>query len=471
MNYDKRAKIGVNSEYGKLREVIIQPPGPEQDKSIPWDGIHPHLESMPISSEEALKEYMPLMEFLIEELGEENVHVTRNLLAETIGHVDGSRLSQIFHEIAGPKREPYVKEFLGKIATNEAMQDPYWLASKVITGYPDEIIYKDGRIEPTVFTPKRTLMWSRDSIAATPVGMIMCSMAKKRRFGESAIMSSIFKYHPHYGEQTIAVDLPELERQDGKRYILEGGNVQVYRHIVALGTGHPDNDYASRSNKDGLEKVTRELFAKDTEGKIEQIMHVYLPDLPINIHLDSVFNIDGPGSAIAMPYIFRQPDIPEKYYGALRDWFKEEMIADGEDPSKLPRDEDYAKDFKSAGINVQFIQHLVAENILDLDKITWIGDASWVSPQLSDPNIGDFTRALKEQADMGGNIFCTGPFRLVTYGRNDETVASIYRKRRQIPESREPLGKIIEIPSRELRGTTSWGGPHCMVAPIFREPI
>jgi arginine deiminase len=495
-------KVGANSEYGRLREVIIQPPGIEQERVLPWDGVHPYLDVLPISREQAEREYQTLRDFIAADIGIENIYTVEQLLAETLANLEWPQQVRILTEMSHPSRRDLVAARLGELAadrgrlqySSESLRNSHtehlsgFLAREVIQGYPWPPEFAGDELSELTFTPKRTLMWTRDCAAMTPVGAIIGSMAKSRRNEESAILSTIFKHHPRFGEDTIAVDLPRLQEQDGVRYILEGGNVQLYGHIVAIGMGDPENDYACRTNPAAAEKVTRELFAKDTEGKIEQIMHVYIPDFPINIHLDSIFNMVGPKAAVAMPYVFGYPDKPEKYYRPLKRRLEQDMVATGDDPSKLPRDTNYQKwgtakvytreslaaadDFGSAGIDVKFIDHLESEGLLDRDGIAWVGGVSSISP---DSNV---FHAINEQADLAANVFCIGPFRMITYDRNKRTIENLNKIRRKSPNllphhnyypNAPNMGKIALMPSRELRAT--WGGPHCMTLPLSREPV
>jgi arginine deiminase len=499
-------RVGANSEYGRLEKVIIQPPGKEQDVVLPGDAIHPYFDPLPISYKEARKEYDALYKFLVEETGIENVLTVEQLLSETLASLDWPDQCRAIEEMAPQYRREIVAGRLGEIGANRALNRyssdalryahashlSQFLAMEILQGYPQWPDVKNDELEPLVFTPKRTMMWVRDCAAMTPAGAIICSMSKRRRDEEPAVLGLIFKHHPQFGESTIAVDLPKLQEQDGVRYILEGGNVQLHGHIVAIGMGNPDNNYANRTNAAGAEKVTRELFAKDTEGKIEQIMHVYIPDLSINIHLDSIFNIVGPKAAVAAPYVLGYPDNPEKYFGALRKRVERDMILAGEDPATLSGDTNYEKwgtakvytresmatadDFESAGINVKFLDHLVSEGLLDMDAIAWVGGVDTTTS--GTPNMKNFFKAQNEQADLAANVFCTGPFRMTTYDRNTETIHSLQQIRHNIAPAllyphiygySHPVGKIVLMPSRELR--TTWGGSHCTTLPLAREAI
>jgi arginine deiminase len=504
-----KLEVGANSEYGKLNKVIIQPPSAEQNAVLPWPGTHPLLDEMPISPEEAKREYKALRDFITDEIGVENVHTVEDLLAETLASLDWVEQCQLIEQLSPLAKRTLVTARLGKIAANRksihyssdedrAGHESHlstFLAKEIVQGYPEIPRFnEDGELDEMVFNPKRTLMWVRDCVAMTPAGAIICSMSHPRRDEEPAILGAIFRHHPKFGESTIAVDLPKLQEEDGTRYILEGGNIQLYNHIVAIGMGDPENKFANRTNKEAAEKVTRELFAKDTEGKIEQIMHVYLPDLPINIHLDSIFNMVAPETAVAMPYVFGYPDQPHRYYGPLMRRLKEDMLRAGEDPSALPSDTDYEKwgsakvytrenlasadNFESAGIDVRFIDHLVEEGLLNTQKIAWVGGGT-VGIRTEVPFARDFFRAVNEQANLAANVFCTGPFRMVTYDRNANTIDSINSQWRTRAESNrlyfdpklEDIGRVALMPSRELRGTATWGGPHCMTLPLSRQLI
>jgi arginine deiminase len=467
----EKIKVGANSEYDQLKKVIIQPPGEEQNLVLPWNGVHPLLDSMPISPEEAKREYEALRGFLNEEIGSENVYTVEDLLTETLTNLEWEDQCKLIEEMSLQAKRTLVASRLGEMTANrdmfvfssESEKAGYLrylsdfnarpLAREILQGYPSMPEFDDdGELSDLVFNPKRTLMWVRDCAAITPVGAVISSMSQPRREEEPAVLSAIFKHHPQLGEHTIA----------------------------------------NRANKAGLEKVTRELFAKDTECKIQQIMHVYLPDLPISIHLDSIFNMIAPQTAVAMPYVFGHPEQPERYYDPVMRKLRQDMLRAGEDPSALPSDNDYKKwgtakvytredlemadDFESAGKDVRFIDHLVSEGLLDTQNIAWVGGGiggSWIKP-----NAREFFQASNEQANLGANVFCTGPFRMIAYDRNNGTLNNIRWQGRKRVESYlarsslgESLGKIAVMPSRELRGTATWGGPHCMTLPISRETV
>jgi arginine deiminase len=469
-------RLGANSEYGELEEVLVSAPGLAQEIVLPFEGVHPLFDPLPISVTEAGNNHAELKKHLQEAVGEKGVRFVGHLLADVLEQTEGLERIKFLRDALGEKTaERYISHLAAEGSDIQNYNSRYLLGD-ILHGYPfPEIV--DGKIPPRILPPRRTLMWTRDPIAITPVGFIVSSMAKARRMEEPALMSAILKHHPDFGEKTIAVDLPSMQERDNQRYILEGGNIQIYDKIVAIGMGSPDADYANRTNDAGAEAATRELFQADKENKIEEIVHVYLPDLPINIHLDSVFNMVGPKSAVAMPYIFGYPEKPEKYIKPLMDHLRSEMLEAGADPCSLPKDTDYSKwgtakvytreslsradDFESGGREVNFFDYLVEQGQLDLDKVAWVGG----EPDEFMGPIFHLMRAFQEQSSLGANVFTVAPFQTIAYHRNEYT----YRSLDKVVSSQSRLGKVMLMSSNELR--TMWGGPHCMAMPISRQPV
>lgn len=471
------AKIGVNSEYGQLESVLVRSPkAVDQEEVLPFDGVHPLLDSLPISPMEAGKEHDAMMEHLAEVVPKGGIKEIGSLLHNFLEETDARQRSRFLFDALGTETYTHYMQDLGDRGValgNYSANDLYF---DLMSGYPRPEDLVDGEVPPQILPPRRTLYFTRDPIAVTPIGFMIGSMAKARRMHEPAFMKGLLKHLPDFGEETIAVDLPALEKRDGERYILEGGNVQVYDKILAIGMGEPDAEYANRTNAAGAEAATRELFAADKEGKIEQIVHVYIPDLPINIHLDSIFNMFGPKTAVAMPYVFGYPEKPEKYVKPLMDRLRADMLAAGEDPSRLPKDTDYAKwgtakvytreslakatDFESAGEKVNFFDYLVEQGQLDLDNICWVGGElkDCVGP------IRHLMRAFQEQNSLGANVFAVEPYRAIAYERNRKTIWGMRVKLAKLALKPE----VLTIPSNELR--TTWGGPHCMAMPLSRKP-
>ena len=70
--------------------------------------------------------------------------------------------------------------------------------------------------------------------------------------------------------------------------------------------------------------------------------------------------------------------------------------------------------------------------------------------------------ALFEQHNMAGNVFATGPHRLVAYHRNPLTSSSLEKKMRSL----NPNAHLQLMSSNEIR--TDNGGPHCLTMPLLR---
>ncbi|MEL7063578.1 MAG: hypothetical protein AAFP00_07550, partial [Bacteroidota bacterium] len=66
-------KPSIHSEFAPLQKVIIHTPGTEHQQLIPWEGDHVLMGNYPYAYQELQKDHGDLKQFLISEIGEENV--------------------------------------------------------------------------------------------------------------------------------------------------------------------------------------------------------------------------------------------------------------------------------------------------------------------------------------------------------------------------------------------------------------
>ncbi len=480
----------IKSEYNKLKKVLIHTPGAEHRQLIPWEGDHPLMGQYPRSYQELQRNHGDLKKFLMQECGDGNVYELTDLLMDLFADADYRQRYIILKDILEDNADTYADHLQSRgigLENHEASN----IAKDLIHGYPRKLILNNGRLPNLIIPPKREIMWVRDSSAVTPAGVVINSMASKRRHDEPGILRAIFKYHPMFDSDSIFLDLVDFNRKlrdDNTlsglhhNYLLEGGNILVLNeNTLAVGVGKYDWLYANRTTRLGFYKLVEALFAADKEKKIQRIYMVNVPDLRGFIHLDTVFNMFAPQSGIAMPYIFGHPDpsltisATEVLKGFVK-WLRYNMGKLQTDLSLIPTEDhfDYAgrcevydRDYiKQKGKVVRlpekaryFFTQLQKDGLLDMNKMAWLG-----GPPDDYVNAFDHLKsALFEQHNMAGNIFCTAPHRAVTYHRNPITITALRSKMKE----QNPDSFLAEMSSNEIR--TDNGGPHCLTLPLLRE--
>ncbi len=483
-------KPSITSEYKKLKLVLVHTPGEEHNQVIPWEGDHPMMGEYPRVFAELRRNHKGLKDFLVSEIGAENVLEVADLLKDIFENEDYQHRYRILSDTLHTLADTYIDHLqargirLEKYPAADIVRD-------LIEGYPRVLTLNNGRLPNIIIPPKRELMWVRDSSATTPAGVIINSMASPRRREEPTLVRAIFRHHPLFDRDSIFLDMVEFNRkleselassglQD--RYLMEGGNILVLSEdTIAVGVGQGDSLYANRTTKAGFELMVKHLFAADAQKKIRRIYMVNVPDLRGFIHLDTVFNMVGPKSAVCMPYIFGHPDpgVEESAKRVLQrfvGWLRKSMGFYETDLTRIPsRDhfeyagkvEVYDREHIEKSGRIErlpqparyFLDQLVADDLLDLDKVTWVGGPldNYVSPY------EHLKVALFEQHNMAGNVFTTQPYRLVAYHRNHAFAQNLLADMTRFSDQ----AHVSLMPSNEIR--TDNGGPHCLTMPLLRE--
>ncbi len=483
-------KPRVTSEYTPLKKVLIHTPGEEHNQLIPWKGDHPLMGSNPRSYLELQKEHGELKNYIVEEIGKENVLELRDLLREVFMDPDYNYRYRVLKDTLYYTADTYIDHLQAR-GIRLDKYDPAALVEDLIQGYPRVLTLNNGRLPKLIIPPKREMMWMRDSSAATPCGMVINAMASSRRIHEPALVRSVFKYHPMFDPDSIFLDMVKFHREMKDditmsglydRHTLEGGNIIVLSEdTIAVGVGRQEYEYANRTTRHGFYLLVKKLFEADTEKKLRRIYLVNVPDLRAFIHLDTIFNMVGPKSAVVMPYVFGHPtpshntSAKEVFQGFVK-WLRRSIGVKQTDLSKVPTAEQFEhagkvevydraeidKNKKIERMNQParyFLDQLVTDGLLDLNRITWIG-----GPMEGYPSPYEHLRvALFEQHNMAGNIFTTKPYHVVAYHRNPVTAKSLDRNLHSYSED----AHLELMRSNEIR--TDDGGPHCLTMPLERE--
>lgn len=480
----------IKSEYAPLRKVLVHTPGAEHEHLIPWIGDHPLMGPNPRVYQELQENHQDLKNFLAGEIGAENVLELRTLLEEIFEQADGRKRMLILQDTLHRQAETYVDHLQARGIKLEDY-DTKKLVSDLIEGYPRKLILNNHRLPNVIISPKREMMWMRDSSATTPCGVVINSMASQRRQPEPTLVRSVFKYHPMFDEGSVFLDMVDFVRkiEDDEThaglqeaFLMEGGNIIVLREdTLAIGVGRTEFLYSNRTTRAAFNLLVEKIFEADTKQKLQRIYLVNVPDLRGFIHLDTVFNMVGPKAAVVMPYIFGhpQPSVEPDAKHVLKhfvSWLRKNMGVHRSDLSRIPtidhfdhagKTEVYDRDHIRQVGKVErlpqptryFLDQLERDGLLDLNQVAWIGG----NPEDFPSPYEHLKVALFEQHNMAGNVFATAPHRLVAYHRNPLTLRSLGGMLKRLDAN----AHLHMMSSNEIR--TDNGGPHCLTMPLLRD--
>ncbi len=476
------------SNTAKLRKAIVHTPGIEIERLIPWYIEHPltfdveytrHLPTLQ-------KEHLSLVRVLQDEIGAKNVYQVSELLRELF-ESEGEKRREILLDILGESvLSIYVTslhDIDGQRIENRSSVD---LAQDMIVGYPREWrMTSAGGVMPPCILPKDGLRHVRDPLAILPTGIVLGAFQRLRRKGDPALIRAIFKYHPTLRSDIMFDFDDELQRLELTQGFasplcasLEGGNVQVFSDdSIAIGISYAWSNANYDAQRYSFEKVVEELFERDPSHQLQRIYIVYIPNFQHFWHLDSVFNMIGPKSAIAMPYIFGYPSPLKDSIFPIVNRIAHDLVLSGDYPvypynlpSKLDLEysgmaevylrEDFDRKNRAIPSDIKtrnFFDQLEKDGLLDVNQVVWAGG-----------NPSEFTCpfehvrvALREQASQACNVFVVRPFCVIAVAQNPYTLQML----QDFVEQHN--GHVEIVPGVEQ--VKSEGGPHCLIADLERD--
>ncbi|MEN6436724.1 MAG: arginine deiminase family protein [Anaerolineaceae bacterium] len=413
-------KIQVNSEIGKLNAVMLQSPGkeltrmtPANVKSLNWDNI-PWLtraQEEQCAYRKALaskgaKVYV--MQDLLKDLLDDK-KIRDDLIVKSIEFEKGR-----IHEDTAIA----LKDIMDKASTDELI-DIFTggVTKKELETQTSKVALADLADPKKEFclTPMTNISWSRDPAASIGEGLVFSKMACKPREREPLYVKAIFKNHPEFKDLNYKVwygDSPE------DTTTIEGGDIfPISKNALMIGQNE-------RTNPITVMKLAERLFANsevtDVLGLKFKNIRFDDNDLGMYIHVDCVMTMVDYDAFL--------------FYPGVKEVLSIYHISKGKNGELKTVVEDDVFETLKKIFNLKSI------------RVIEVGD-------------GDPTTAIRENHDMGANVFTVAPGVVCSYTRNEATNNAL----------RKNGIEVIPIEGNEL--TKCLGGPRCATMPLWRDDV